>query len=212
VYGVVNDNATWGRLAKISTSSGSQNWFPLFSESALGFAAPNGYGIAISPLHPDVAVLTGIDAGFQSSPTAGQYYVWTVDLNTGAVLSAGIPNPARVGVITYSLDGSTLFGADGGGRLVTLDPTTGAATLVGDPGLSDFIEGLAFRPSDGALFAIDGGTHDTTVILNPTNGSLVSTFGSIHLAGAHGLAFTVPEPSTILLAVGGIAAIPRRRR
>ena len=169
-----------------------------------------------------MAVVTGFDADFDiqhnfqnPSPTAGHGFVWTVDVNTGSVLTQGIPTSEPIGPITYSLDGTTLYGATlSTGQIVTLNPATGASSLVGSPGLSNFITGLAFRPSDGTLFAIDGGTDDTTVILNPNTGSVVTKLGSIVFGGAHGLAFSaaVPEPTTATLLLLGMLGCGWRRR
>jgi hypothetical protein len=211
LYGVVNSNSSSSRLTKLNVANGHHELFPVFSDSAIGIAKSFADGIAISPLQPNVAIITGFDSDFlNGSPTAGQHFVWTVDLNSGSVLSAGIPNPSNVGVITYSVDGTTIYGVDENGRLVTLNPTSGLATLIGDPGLSDFIEGLAFRPNDGALFAIDGFTADNLVIINPSNGTLISSLGSLHLGGAHGLAFVIPEPSSALLAASIFALLASR--
>ena len=79
---------------------------------------------------------------------------------------------------------------------MNVDSDTAEVTLVGDPGLTDFVTGLAFRPADGVLFAIDGLRRDRLVILNPLNGALVADVGPLGILGPEGLAF-VPEPATI---------------
>lgn len=213
LYGVINSRVASARLARIDVRTGHYDLYPIFDSSSLGMSKAFADGIAVSSANPDVAVVTGFDSDVTSS-TYAEHFVWTIDLNGGSVLTSGVLMSAKVGVITFTLDGTRVFGADENGRLVTLDPDTGMSQVIGDPGLSDYIEGLSFRPSDGMLFAIDGYTADNLVILDPLNGSLVATLGSLHVGGAHGLAFLVPEPATVfLLAAAAVSAlfVPGRR-
>jgi hypothetical protein len=206
LYGAENQgNLNPGvKLVKINRHTGAQLDGPLFDESALGFPGPFATGIAISPANPAVAIVTGFDAAgpflFPSSPspTYGQQFIWKIDVATGIVISPGVETQ-RIGPLTFNRDGSLLYSVDSDGRLVTVDPNSGAITLIGDPGLTNFIEGLAFRPNDGRLFAIDGGTSDDLVVLDPATGAFVGKVGDLTLGGAHGLAFNLPEPSAIIL-------------
>lgn len=189
VYGVTNFNTA--RLTRINIHNGHRTLFPVFDHL---FAAT---GIAISRLNPDVAVVAGFVTGL---PTPDNRFLWKVDLATGALIGEEVPLSGNgISKITYSLDGAKLYATDADGRLLTLDTDTGISTVIGDPGLTDFIEGLAFRPEDGALFAIDGGTADNLVIIDPSTGSLISTLGSLRWGGAHGLAFVIPEPGSLIL-------------
>lgn len=73
---------------------------------------------------------------------------------------------------------ATIFAADNtDSQLVTLDPDTGGiASVVGSFGNRAFIEGMAFRPSDGVLFGIDS-RSEVLVTINSSTGE-VSTVGS----------------------------------
>jgi hypothetical protein len=132
-------------------------------------------------------------SGF-SINSANHYYLWKVDVETGSVLGTAIPTTAWLNQLAYSLDGLVLYGVDNG-QLVTVDTDTGVTTLVGDPGLSPFIEGLAFRPSDGELFAIDAYDQDRLVRLDPVNGGLLEVIGGLGVSGPYGLAFINLIPS-----------------
>jgi hypothetical protein len=186
IYGTYGDELVFApsRLVKINTITGESTSFPLFDELILGIPNPTGYGLAISPNTPNIAVVSGF-----SQNSANRYYLWKVDVDTGLVLGAAIPTTELVNELAYSPDGSVLYGVNSNGQLVTVNSDTGSVTLVGDPGLSNFIEGLAFRPSDGALFAIDGDLQDRLVRLDPSNGSLLEVVGNLNVVGPNGLAF-----------------------
>ena len=212
VYGVHSTIGNEGsRLLKINTATGNTTPLPWFSETVLGFSQPFAQAVAISPTSPDVAIVAGFD-GVYPGPTFGNDYIWRVDVNTGAVLGAATPT-AQLRALTYSLDGATLYGTDGSGQLVTVDPGTGGITVLGDPGLSTYLQGLAFRPEDGTLFAINAFHTDELVTLDPTDGSLVSVVGPLGVVGPDGLAFVIPEPATLtLLGIGAVGVLLRRRR
>jgi List-Bact-rpt repeat protein len=179
VYGV-----GYTGLVKIDTQTGIGTYLPSFDESVLGISQTTAFGIAISPSSPDVAVISGFSVG-----DPHHYFLWTVDVETGAVLGPAIPTTEWIYELAYNLDGSILYGTNDSGQLVTVDASTGVVSLVGDPGLSDFMEGLAFRPSDGTLFAIDAFDQDRLVKLDPSNGSLIEIVGNLGVAGPYGLAF-----------------------
>jgi WD40 repeat protein len=203
------DDPQFSRLSRIDAATGAATLLPLFDGSVLGSEQVFSSALAISPLAPNVAVVIGADRSFPP-----QSLIWTADVDTGAVLTAAQPLSTRIESLTFAPDGVTLFGADQQGQLVNIDPNTAEVTLVGDPGLSNFITGLAFRPGDGTLFAIDGGSSDRLVILNPLDGSVVANVGPLGIIGPEGLAF-IPEPSSLVgLAFGvlllGAARRPRR--
>jgi hypothetical protein len=175
------------RLERIDLSTGQASHLPEFSDAVLGISNPTAYGIAISPAAPGVAIVSGF-----CTNCSYHYYLWRVNVDTGAVQGPAIQTTAWLYEITYNPDGSILYGTDSSGRLVTVNSNSGVVTIVGDPGLSDFIEGLAFRPEDGALFAINAFDQDKLVRLDPTDGSLVQTVGSLGVVGPQGLAFAYP--------------------
>ncbi len=187
------EDPQFSRLSRIDLASGTATLFPHFDSDVLGSPEVFSLGVAISPLDPNIAVVVGVDR--RIPPTN---MMFRVDVTTGAVLDTAlqINDASRIESLTFSPDGATLFGTDDDGRLVNLDPDTAQITIVGDPELTDFVTGLAFRPSDGALFAIDGLRQDRLVILDPASGTLVADVGPLGIVGPEGLAF-VPEPSTM---------------
>ena len=80
----------------------------------------------------------------------------------------------RVGALDFS-PGGTLFGVGSTGTdtvLITINTVTGAGTLVGSLGQGDlFVQDIAFRPSDGTLFAFAEGLIFT---INTTTGVATS--------------------------------------
>ncbi len=187
IYGVGPTNLyefESSRLVRINTITGEATSFPAFDESTLGMLHPTAYAIAISPTSPNIAIVAGTD-----QDAGVHYYLWKVDVDTGAVLGVAIPTTEWLYELAYSRDGSVLYGANVDGQLVTVNIDTGAVTLVGDPGLNTLIEGLAFRPSDGGLFAIDGYVQDRLIRLDPADGSLLEVIGSLGVSGPIGLAF-----------------------
>lgn len=224
LYGVLSpytqaDGTSSARLIEISTSTGAATAFPLFSEATLGFENPFATGIAISPTKPGVAVVAGFRGGDINDPGFGDNFLWNVDVSTGSVLGAAVSMSEWITALTFSLDGSTLYGAVNGGlggtaRLVTVDPSTGNITTIGKMTGASIVQGLAFRPDDGTLFAINAYITDTLITVDPSSGAVLSTIGSLGTIGPEGLAFeVVPEPATLLLVgVGLLPLLGRRRR
>ena len=191
VYAVENIS-DGSRFVRVNTTTGAETEYPAFNESILGVAEPFATAVAISPTNTNVAIVAGFIGDFDD-PDFGDDFLWQVNVNTGAVLGAAVPS-SNFSALTYSLDGSTLYGTVGS-RLVTVNPVTGSTSTVGSTGLSSFIEGLAFRPEDGALFAVDAFTSDNLVRLNPNTGALVQTLGNVGIAGPEGIAFTSASAS-----------------
>ncbi len=175
------------RLVRINTATGVSTMLPLFDVSVLGSPGPTSTALAISPLNPTVATVVAFE--FEAP---GERLMFKVSLDTGAVLGPAMILPQRTAIraLTYSPDGQTLYATDASGALATLNETTGVLTTIGDPaGLSNFINGLAFRPEDGALFAIDAGLNDRLVRINPSTGALINIVGGFGISGPAGLAF-----------------------
>ncbi|MDZ4781631.1 MAG: hypothetical protein SGJ19_15375 [Planctomycetia bacterium] len=179
------------RLARIDTRLGTATLLPFFDVDLLGSPGPVSTAIAISPLEPGVATV----AAFEFD-APGDRLLFKVSLDTGAVLGPALVLPERkaINALTYSPDGQTLYATDADGALATLNTTSGVLTRIGDPaGLSSFVTGLAFRPEDGALFAIDAGFNDRLVELDPNTGALVEALGRLGIGGPSGLAFAETE-------------------
>jgi PEP-CTERM motif len=212
-------------LIAIDPATGSGTAFPRFDVAALGMILPDGLtersgvgylGIAISPSHPDVAVVLGTDVYLDFLTTIP--YLWTVDLDTGLPLGSAIRLPQHVRALAYGPDGTTLYGAVSAyhepGTIVTVDPILGTLKTVGSAGplVSEFITGLAFDPADGTLYASDGYENDRLVTLDPVTGAAIEVIGPLGIPGPEGIAFLpVPEPSTALLLGLGLAGLVRRR-
>jgi len=183
------------RLARIDTRTGTATMLPFFDPAVLGSPGPVSTAMAISPQEPNVATVLA----FEKDPP-GDRLLFKVSLDTGAVLGPALVLPERTAInaLAYSPDGLLLYATDAQGALALLNPTTGVLTRIGDPaGLSSFITGLAFRPEDNVLFAIDAGFNDRLVRLNPLTGALVEIVGSLGLGGPSGLAFVEPDVSAL---------------
>lgn len=178
------------RLARIDLATGEVTLFPLFDESTLGFAEPFSHAIAISQKDKSKAIVAGV-----ATRERRERYLWEIDLTDGSVIGPAIRIPDERGLrsLTYGLEGETLYGMDFEGNLVTADHVTGTLSTVGDPGLSDFVEGLAFHPFSGELYAVNGQFSDALLILDPNDGSVLQQVGPLGIPGPEGLAF-VPIP------------------
>ncbi|HKI85448.1 MAG TPA: hypothetical protein VKA53_01760, partial [Thermoanaerobaculia bacterium] len=89
--------------------------------------------------------------------------------------------PLLVAASLLALPGrGTLYGTDGrNGNLLTVDPTTGAGTLVGSIAGGIQIRSLAVDPATGILYAGTGGSQALLYRVDPTTGlgTLVSDTG-----------------------------------
>ena len=180
------DDPKFSRLARIDVDAAEVTLFPFFDWDVLGFGDGHATGVAISPSDPTIAIVVGGDLGIP--PTS---FVWEVNAETGEVLGPAreLINIRRIESVTFNLDGTTLYGTNQDGHLVTVDLETATATVVGDPGLSLSITGLAFHPDTGDLFAVDGRLADRLVRLNPNDGSTMAVIGPLGIKGPEGLAF-----------------------
>jgi sugar lactone lactonase YvrE len=104
-------------------------------------------GLALLSAPGARAALYGVDSGLDQ--------LYRVDPATGAVTLVG--STSANGLTTpggLAWGGSQMYVIDlEGGELFTLDLNTGTPTLIGGSGISGW-QGLAARPSDGALFAV----------------------------------------------------------
>ena len=218
VYAIHNPPTPLGdsqqsHLVKIRTTDGAVTNFPFFDTEALGVGAVFGTGIAVSPLNPNVATVSGFEL-------FGPKFLFEVDLSSGAVLgpSVEIASGERLESLTYSLDGHTLYAADDDGRINTVNTETGELDLLLDPDLTDFLTGMAFHPDDGAFYLIDGFNRDR-LLMTPSLGTAdFTTLGHMGISGPEGLAFvSIPEPVTcggllagLLVWLAGPRAVLRR--
>lgn len=128
----------------------------------------------------------------------------TIDVATGAVSNIGSMGIDQVQALAFAPDG-TLYGWDGNAGLLTVDPSTGAATDVnGAVGGTFAIQAIEFGP-DGTLY----GAQNELFTISLADGSTV-TVGSGSYSDVRGLAF-VPEPGSGLLVLGGLLALAARR-
>ena len=98
--------------------------------------------------------------------------------------------------IEYVPDKDTLFGGSNS-SLYTIDVVTGAATLIGDTGLTDLAVGMAFDSVNGILYATDGGPRGTTGLF------------SINLStGASTLVASFKQPDPFFFQITGLAFDP----
>ena len=145
---------------------------------ATGAATPVGNLGTVNPLDGGLetasdGTLWGIDPGSD--------HTFTVDPSTGAATIQGMlggtttmeglalpttgdcPAQAPAHVTAFSVR------SDVDGLLYRIDLTSGTSTFVGLPGFTS-VEGLAFHPGDGRLFAVDD-TENRLLTINPQTGA-----------------------------------------
>jgi hypothetical protein len=143
----------------------------------------------------------------------------------GAIATVGPTNHNIIGM-TFDSEHNILYGVDGS-NLYTIDPATGATTLVGPTGLFNGRAGLAYDPETYVLYLnlgsafIAGGPGNALYRVNPSTGlaTLVGPNGSTAGSGIDGIAFVptaVPEPASLtLLGLGALGLLGygwRKRR
>lgn len=181
---------SFSRLVRIDLNAGQSTPLPLFDNELLGSPSIVSTGIAISIQEPDVAIVVGSDTRIPPNP-----YLYRVDVATGDLLEPAkiMTNVRRLESLTFSRDGSTLYGANQDGELVTIVPETADVSVVGGPGLSNHLTGLAFEPDDETLFAIDGLRSDQLIRIDASTGTLIDIVGPLGIVGPEGLAFVTVE-------------------
>jgi hypothetical protein len=145
-----------------------------------------------------------------SAGSTGRFYSFNIVSGTSTPITGpGGFDPAMDG-LDFS-PGGVLFGIrQDPSVLYTIEPVTGATTLIGDTGFNDndAVSGLAFR-SDGVLF---GEVNGILVTIDPLTGA-ATVIGRIGFANVSGLIFLpVPGPSTVLLLGMGVLAIAAMQR
>ena len=164
-------------------------------------------------------VLYAVNNGGSPGDTTTDDLLYTINASTGAMTLIGTMAFAGVQSLTFS-SGGTLYGFDGGGGLITIDPLTAAATdvnlTIGASG--NDIQTIAFSPGGtlyggrNNLFTIDLTTGASTLVGGGSGGTFVDVRGMEFLAA--GGPVPVPEPGTLaLLGIGVVGlAFCRRKR
>ncbi len=159
--------------------------------------------------------------GYLATGGAGGQNIVSFDLAKGTSAVIG-PQSVFLDGLAFSSSG-VFYGLsqgngdpNGGSSLYTINPTTAVMTLVGTLNVpaakTEILGGLAFAP-DGTLYAelSDGSTNSSLYTVNVATGqaTLVGNIGDINVSGIRFLssASSVPEPSSIVLAGAGIAAL-----
>lgn len=169
---------------------------------------------------PATDTLFGIDQRVdpQGGDAAGEDFLITVDMNTGAAQPAiGGTGFNLIQDLAIDPADGTLFGVDRAqNKLVTIDKTTGAATEVGDLGFGN-VGGLDFNPATGALFGVDAGA-DVLLSIDKTTGQATQIGADFALRGSdadrriEGIVF-IPEPASMgMMLLGGAILLSRRSR
>jgi hypothetical protein len=108
-----------------------------------------------------------------------------------AALSAVLSTLVVVSPAQAAPGTGTLFGTDAiGGNLITINPATGAGTVVGNMGAGIAVPALAVDPTTGTMYAGQGGGTPNIYTVNPATGAatLVGDTG-LGLAAVGGLDF-----------------------
>lgn len=191
----------WQQLQLLRPSDGESD-----TDFGALIALEGGTLIVGAPLDDSTGAKTGAAYVFERSPTGS---IWTEatkltadpfaeQLGSAGGVSAGQillgapqadlgPKLAQVEGLAYDPASGTLYGSDVSTRvLVTIDPTTGAATVVGPIGFS-FVEGLAFDPLAGVLWGADRGTNEL-IRIDPSTGAGTAV-GPFGVDSIRGLAF-----------------------
>ena len=154
-------------------------------------------------------VCAGIAMAFGATPSAAQTFYgsayngrsppspatfYTISTTTGGATAIGAIGFNQVGALDFA-PSMVLYGigknAGGTQQLLTINTTTGAATSVASLGNSNFFD-MAFRPADGALYALDFDTLNGVVRVGriDTATGAVTTLSSLPNAEGNALAFS----------------------
>jgi hypothetical protein len=210
---VVNGGGSGSALIEIDPSNGS------FISKIGNIVDQSDEDVKIVDLatQPSTDMLFGIDS---ETPTN----LWTIDQGTAKATKIGNTGLARGG-LAFGPDGTLyLATAANPGLLARLDPATGAP--IGTPiEMDDCIDGLAVRPSDGALFGAVCDDDDTNVRINAATGKFTALptvpdydVADMAFTGTAQLGVQAPtlSPAVMLvlaacLVVFGIARLQRHR-
>jgi len=137
----------------------------------------------------------------------------TVNSATGAITPVGPLGAAANDVSGLAWDGSRLLGYSKNGlaqdSIVSINPATGLATLVGLAGINTTpgVGGMSIDPVSGAAFLTDG---SILYSLNTFTGS-ATMIGAHGAAGFSALAIPAPGAAALLGSAGLLAGLRRRR-
>jgi DNA-binding beta-propeller fold protein YncE len=149
----------------------------------------------------------------------GEDGFYSIDVSTGQATLVGntgffhADHSNAVSGMAFDPFSGRLYGAVAGdtyawGALIEIDPTTGAGSLIGE--YTPHIDALSFHPTTGDLYGLDGRNGKLYTIDIDT--AELTELAGLPLGRPFGLEF-VPEPATVLmLGIGGLALIRRRRK
>lgn len=181
----------------VITVSGTQEKEIRFTSKHIGSAARGSVALSIVVSMASLLLSTMPTIGEASiiavswSPTNSRVY--GIDETTGVGELIGLSGFPRLNALAadgsgtlYSTVDYGTFGA--GDELITIDPNTGAGTSIAtlDFGSIDpALRGLAFRPSDGVLFAVNNTGNDElfTIDIGTGVGTLIADQGTTGLQG-----------------------------
>ncbi len=123
---------------------------------------------------------------FRVGETGGVSGVKSVKVGTANTDSDGLAISPTLGLYAFRL-------VSGGSRLIKIDPSTGAATQIGDLMSGRSIRGAVFD-KDNRLLALDNGT-DSLIVVNPTDATVIGT--PLLLYQANGTRFNVGTTADI---------------
>jgi hypothetical protein len=193
----------WGSTAAPSSPSSLVSINPFtgaLNTSVAITLATTGAGVSIGDLavQPGTNILYGIGSNAAGSGVFGGL-LFTINTTTGVATVVGDTGQGRAGGLAFAPNG-TLFFAEVN-QLHTLNPNTAAliTTVAITGGAAP--EGLDIRPSDGVLFATNGGPGDDLYTLNTAG---ISTFlGNTGIGSVSDLAFAPsPEPMSLFVWAG----------
>ena len=167
LFGTTMQNAgDFSSLVRIDPATGA-----LLGTVGVITDGPAPMSIGDLAIHPVTGTLYGIRSNGDGANLGGRLY--TINKSTGAATLVGNANSGSGGGIAFAPDGTlyqTAHNAPGGSfSLNRLNPAN-AARLSSVP-LQFYFDGLAVRPSDGALFAATGGSGDQIFTINPATGA-----------------------------------------
>jgi len=162
------------------------------------------FGLAYNPAEHN---LYGVDSDWMTFKTS---------LVTGTTETIGPVGFTPVRGLGIDPDTGTIYGyyePTGNDYLITIDPESGAGTVVGDTKINDG-DGLTFDPVRGVLYTRDR-YSDVLFRIDPATAEATAV-DSMRGYGVYGMAVQyVPEPSTfVLLGMGvvGLLVWTRRKR
>ncbi|MFC2036027.1 MauE/DoxX family redox-associated membrane protein [Chloroflexota bacterium] len=193
------------------------------NDDGLSIIDPNtGVVNFIGPLDPNVCTYS-TPVAMAIRPTDGEIFVWnnsngtvdptgpcpsiiqtgvllTVDRNTGLAAEISTTNQGLLGALAYAPDG-TLYGM--GGKLYTIDDTTGDKTPVHPTNTIGFSIGAADFDSSGILYGVEYTTRKLVTIDTTTGiGTLVGTLTGSETIGVIGSIAFAPDGTLICSSFG----------